>query len=106
MEDTMDILHIERKGPLINTLERFHIYNLSKENIQMNDINADTYNPICNLITNYHKIPYQPPPFTNNQSHNIPTHPPPLPNTGINTHATTKNSKKNTLSPLTSRPEA
>jgi hypothetical protein len=49
MEDTVDILHIERKGSFINTLERFHIYNLSKENLQMND----TYNPIFNLITNY-----------------------------------------------------
>jgi hypothetical protein len=72
MEDTMDSLHIGRKGPLMNTLGRF----LSKENLQMND----TYNPIFNLITNYHKIPYQPsPPFTYHQSHNIPTHHPHYP---------------------------
>jgi hypothetical protein len=76
MEDTMDILHIERKGPLMNTLERFHIYNLSKENLQMKDTYADTYNPIFNLITNYHKIPYKPPHSPINcQSHSIPTHP-------------------------------
>jgi hypothetical protein len=61
MKDTMDILHIERKGPLMNTLERFHIYNLSKENVHMNDTYADIYNPIFDLITNYHKISYQPP---------------------------------------------
>jgi hypothetical protein len=67
MEDTMDILHIERKDPLMNTLERFHVYNLSKENLQMNDTYADTYNPVFNLITNYHKIPYNPPPLSFHQ---------------------------------------
>jgi hypothetical protein len=35
MEGTMDILHNEKKDPLMNTLERFHIYNLSKGNLQM-----------------------------------------------------------------------
>jgi hypothetical protein len=42
MEETVDILDIERKGPLKNILERFHIYNLTKENLQMNDTYADT----------------------------------------------------------------
>jgi hypothetical protein len=28
MEDTMDILHIEKKESLMNTVERFHVYNL------------------------------------------------------------------------------
>jgi hypothetical protein len=51
-------INIERKGPLMNKLERFHIHSISKENLQMND----TYNPIFNLITNYYKIPYQPSP--------------------------------------------
>jgi hypothetical protein len=46
MENAMDILHIERRGPLMNTLERFHIYSFSKENLQMNDTYADTHNPI------------------------------------------------------------
>jgi hypothetical protein len=55
MEDTLDILHIERKGPLMNTLERFHIYKLSKENMHMNNTYADTCNPIFNLITKYYK---------------------------------------------------
>jgi hypothetical protein len=55
MEDTLDILHIERKGPLMNTLERFHVYKLSKENMHINDTFADMYNPIFNLITKYYK---------------------------------------------------
>jgi hypothetical protein len=32
--DTIDILHFEKKGPLMKTSERFHIYNLSKENLE------------------------------------------------------------------------
>jgi hypothetical protein len=77
IEDTLDILHIEKKGPLKNTLERFHIYKLSQENMQLNDTYTDIHNPIFNLITNYYKkIPYQPPT-------------PPFPYIDINTHTTT-----------------
>jgi hypothetical protein len=56
MEDTMDILHIERKGPLMNTLERFHINSLSKENLQINDTYADMHKPIFNLIKEHYAI--------------------------------------------------
>jgi hypothetical protein len=56
MQDTMDILHIERKGPLMNTLERFHIYSLSKENLQMHDTYTDMHNPIFNLIKEHYAI--------------------------------------------------
>jgi hypothetical protein len=52
MEDTMDTLHIEKKGPLMNTLERFHIYDLSKQNLHMND--TYTNSPIFNLINDYY----------------------------------------------------
>jgi hypothetical protein len=30
MEDIMEILHVTRKGGMMNTLERFHIYNETK----------------------------------------------------------------------------
>jgi hypothetical protein len=43
IEDTLDILHIEKKGPLMNTLERFHIYKLSQENMQLNDTYTTPY---------------------------------------------------------------
>jgi hypothetical protein len=59
MEDTMDILHIKKKGPLMNTLESFHIYGLSKENLQMNDTYADIHNPILNLIKDYYTNKYK-----------------------------------------------
>jgi hypothetical protein len=74
IEDTLDILHIERKGPLMNTLEWFHIYKLSKENMHMNDTYADTYNPIFNLITNYYKntTPTPTPPHFTYQHYSTP----------------------------------
>jgi hypothetical protein len=66
IENTLDILHIEKKGPL----ERFHIYKLSQENMQPNDTYTDIHNPIFNLITKYYKEyhtnpnpPVQPPLF-------------------------------------------
>jgi hypothetical protein len=63
----MDIFHIERKGPLLNTLEQFHIHNLSTKKLKMN--NTDTHNPIFDLIVKYD--PHNNKPLTN------PTSPPP-----------------------------
>jgi hypothetical protein len=62
IEDTLDILHIEKKGPLMNTLKRFHIYKLSQENMQLSDTYTDIHNPIFNLITNYYKKYHTNPP--------------------------------------------
>jgi hypothetical protein len=46
--------------PHINTYERFHIYKVSKQNIQLNDTSTETYNPIydmiCNQIPNLKRI--------------------------------------------------
>jgi hypothetical protein len=55
IEETTDILHIERKGPLMNTLEQFHTYSLWKENLQINDIYTDIHNPIFNVIIDHYK---------------------------------------------------
>jgi hypothetical protein len=33
----MKILHTEKKGPKLNTLDRFHIYDMTKRGLQMND---------------------------------------------------------------------
>jgi ribosomal protein S25 len=53
MQDTMEVLHVERKGPLLNTLERFHIYSLWKDNMQINDMFTGTHNPIFNIIKDH-----------------------------------------------------
>jgi hypothetical protein len=55
IEDTLSILYHEKKGPLMNALEQFHIYRLSKDNLHVNDTHTDTYNPIFNLTTKHYK---------------------------------------------------
>jgi hypothetical protein len=53
MEETMKILHIEKKSRILNTYQRFHTY-ISKQNIQLNDTFTETYNPIYNtILTNF-----------------------------------------------------
>jgi hypothetical protein len=44
MEKTMKILHIEKKSQILNTYERFHIYKIGKQNMQLNDTFTETYN--------------------------------------------------------------
>jgi hypothetical protein len=48
--DTMDIIKTHRKGKHLNTLEKYHIYKISKDNLQMNDPNTDTCNPIFKAL--------------------------------------------------------
>jgi hypothetical protein len=96
IEDTLDILHIEKKGPLMNTLECFHIYKLSREGMHLNN----TYNPIFNLTAKhykeYHTNPIPTP--TTNITVTPPTYPHLL-NIVINTHTRTDN-MLSLLSPL------
>jgi hypothetical protein len=44
--DTMEGMEVERKGKHLNTLEKYHIYRLSRSRLHMNDAHVDTYNPI------------------------------------------------------------
>jgi hypothetical protein len=46
----MEILHIEKEGPKLNTLERFHICDITKKGIQMNNIFTDIYNLIFDIL--------------------------------------------------------
>jgi hypothetical protein len=50
MEDTMDVIKVERKGKHLDTLERFHIFQAFKQNTHLNDSNIDVHNPIFNTI--------------------------------------------------------
>jgi hypothetical protein len=36
IEETMEVLQIKKKGQFLNTLERFHIYDMSRKKLQMN----------------------------------------------------------------------
>jgi hypothetical protein len=53
LEDTLKIVKIQRKGPHLNTLERFFVY-IYKENeigSLLNDTYTDQYNPLFELVT-------------------------------------------------------
>jgi hypothetical protein len=50
IDQSMKILHTEKKGSKLNTLQRFHIYDLAKRGLQMNDIFTDIHNPIFDTL--------------------------------------------------------
>jgi hypothetical protein len=50
IDETLDILHIQRKGKMMNTLENYRIYEACKLQIQLNEALSDTYNPIFETI--------------------------------------------------------
>jgi hypothetical protein len=47
--DTMVII-TRRKGKYLNTLETCHIYEISRNNLHMNDTHTDTHNPIFEAL--------------------------------------------------------
>jgi hypothetical protein len=51
----MDILHIEKKGQLMNAWEQFHIHKLSKHNLQMNGTYTDINKHIFDLTDSHYK---------------------------------------------------
>jgi hypothetical protein len=56
-EKTMKILHIEKKGRMLNILESYHIYELTKQKLQMNEALTDNYNPIKRKTITYGTLP-------------------------------------------------
>jgi hypothetical protein len=48
--DTTDVIRNGRKGRHLNTLEKYHIYRISKTNAHLNNTNNDTHNPIFQVI--------------------------------------------------------
>jgi hypothetical protein len=50
MEQTMTILHPKKKGKMLNALENYHIYELTKENLQMNEALTDGHNQIYEIL--------------------------------------------------------
>jgi hypothetical protein len=48
--DTMDIIRAGSKGRHINTLETYHIYKISRNNLHMNDTHMETHNPIFQTV--------------------------------------------------------
>ena len=52
MEDVMEILHVTKKGNMINTLKKFHTYNTTRLNNQVNEKDLVKHNVIFDLIAN------------------------------------------------------
>jgi hypothetical protein len=50
IEQIMEILHIERKGRMLNAMESYHIYELTKQNLQMNEALTDSHNQIYHTL--------------------------------------------------------
>jgi hypothetical protein len=40
--DTMDSIKTGKEGKHLNTLEKYHVYGTSKDNLHINDIHIDT----------------------------------------------------------------
>jgi hypothetical protein len=50
LEDTLQVVSIQNKGPHLNTLEIFHIYKEQKTGTILNDNHVDLYNPLFELV--------------------------------------------------------
>jgi hypothetical protein len=48
--DTMDVIRIGRKSRHLNTLERYQIYEVYKNNLHMNDVHIEAHNPIFQTV--------------------------------------------------------
>jgi hypothetical protein len=46
----MDIIGTHEKGKPLNTLEKYHIYKISENNLHMNGTNIDTYKPVFRTL--------------------------------------------------------
>jgi flagellin-specific chaperone FliS len=46
----MEIIKAGKKGKHLNTLERYHIHKIGKNNLQLNDTNIDLNNPILEAL--------------------------------------------------------
>ena len=50
LDDIMEVLHTASKGKLMDTLEKFHIYKITLENMQINDKNTSKPNAIFDTL--------------------------------------------------------
>jgi hypothetical protein len=55
MTDATDIIRMHKKGKHIKTLEKYHLHKITKNNLHMNDISIDTYNPISSTVQDVEK---------------------------------------------------
>jgi hypothetical protein len=52
--DTVDAIRTRRKGKYLSTLEKYNIYKIKSDNLQMNDTHNDIHNPIFLTLQKLH----------------------------------------------------
>jgi transposase-like protein len=50
IDEIMEVLHLTSKGAVMNTLEKFHIYRLTKKGVQINDKSTSTQNILFDTL--------------------------------------------------------
>jgi hypothetical protein len=50
IEKTLNVLNVQKKGALLNILEKFHIYKKQKADNLLNESSTDIYNLIFELL--------------------------------------------------------
>ena len=56
IDTVMDILHVIKKGAMMDTLERYHIYRITSLGTQINDRNTASHNMLFDTLIQ-HEIP-------------------------------------------------
>jgi hypothetical protein len=46
----MNTIKTEKEGKHLNTLEKYHVYKISKNRLRMNDTYIDMYNPVLYTV--------------------------------------------------------
>jgi hypothetical protein len=55
IDKTLEVLYIGKKGRTLDTHEKFHIYEISKHNLQLNDNFVEMTNPIYDVVLNLYR---------------------------------------------------
>jgi hypothetical protein len=56
IDTVMDVLHVIKKGAMMETLERYHIYRVTNLGTQINDKNTASHNTLFDMLIQ-HEVP-------------------------------------------------
>jgi hypothetical protein len=59
IQDTMEIIKAVKKGPIMDTIEKYHIYKANQNGIQFNDTHTNNKNPLFDTLYRYQQAEYQ-----------------------------------------------
>jgi arginyl-tRNA--protein-N-Asp/Glu arginylyltransferase len=55
----MEVIKTTKKGPILYTIEKYHIYKAYQIGIQVNDTHTNKKNPIFEILYRYQQVEYQ-----------------------------------------------